>query len=221
MKKGDFIWGTLLAAIIAFLTIPATNGLFMAATQASPYLMGFVKFAVLATMGEFLAIRITSGTWRAPCCAVFRAIIWGVVGMLIVLMFQIFPAGVAAAADQGYLWVGNGRLAVPIRAFLTSFIMNFTFGPVFMALHRITDTVIDRRCQGEKTGITGAVGQIDWADFIRFVVGKTIPFFWIPMHTISFLLPSGYRVLFAGFLSIALGAILAYAKRRVRKKAAA
>ena len=67
MKKGDFIWGLSLLAIIAFLTIPATNRLFAAATQASPYLMGFVKFALLATMGEFLAIRITAKTWKSPC----------------------------------------------------------------------------------------------------------------------------------------------------------
>ena len=219
MKRGDFIWGALLAAIITYLVIPSTNELFMAATQASPYWMGFVKFAVLATMGEFLAIRITSGAWSAPHGIVFRMMIWGIVGMLIVLMFQVFPAGVAAAAGKGYLWKG-GWLAALVQAFLTSFIMNFTFAPVFMALHRITDTMIDRRSQGERIGFSQAVGQIDWADFIKFVVGKTIPFFWIPMHMISFLLPPDYRVLFAAFLSIALGAILAYAKRRARKDAA-
>ncbi|MCX7905011.1 MAG: Mpv17/PMP22 family protein, partial [Caloramator sp.] len=50
--------------------------------------------------------------------------------------------------------------------------------------------------------------------FISFVVLKTIPFFWIPAHTITFLLPSEYRVLMASFLSIALGAILSLAKRK-------
>jgi hypothetical protein len=42
---------------------------------------------------------------------------------------------------------------------------------------------------------------------------KTIPIFWIPAHTITFLLPSEYRVLSAAFLSIALGTILAFAKK--------
>ena len=43
---------------------------------------------------------------------------------------------------------------------------------------------------------------------------KTIPCFWIPAHTITFLLPENYRILSAGFLSIALGLILTLAKKR-------
>ena len=50
--------------------------------------------------------------------------------------------------------------------------------------------------------------------FVSFVLMKTIPIFWIPAHTITFLLPSEYRVLSAAFLSIALGAILAFAKKK-------
>jgi hypothetical protein len=58
------------------------------------------------------------------------------------------------------------------------------------------------------------IDRIDWPGFYTFVVGKTVPFFWIPAHTITFLLPSAYRVLWAAYLSIALGAILAYARRK-------
>jgi len=43
------------------------------------------------------------------------------------------------------------------------------------------------------------------------VFKKTIPLFWIPAHTITFLLNPDYQVLFAAFLSIVLGAILAVA----------
>ena len=39
----------------------------------------------------------------------------------------------------------------------------------------------------------------------------TIPLFWIPAQTITFLLPEDYRVLFAAFLSIVLGVLLAIA----------
>jgi hypothetical protein len=41
------------------------------------------------------------------------------------------------------------------------------------------------------------------------VFKKTIPFFWYPAHTITFLLPSEQRVLFAALLGIALGVLLA------------
>jgi hypothetical protein len=43
------------------------------------------------------------------------------------------------------------------------------------------------------------------------VFKKTIPFFWIPAHTITFLLPADFRILFAAILGVALGIILAIA----------
>ena len=58
------------------------------------------------------------------------------------------------------------------------------------------------------------VKRINWDDFISFVLVKTIPIFWIPAHTITFLLPPEHRVLSAAFLSTALGGILAFAKKK-------
>ncbi len=42
--------------------------------------------------------------------------------------------------------------------------------------------------------------KIDWYGFMSFIVFKTIPLFWIPAHTITFLLPGEYRVLMAALL---------------------
>jgi hypothetical protein len=126
-------------------------------------------------------------------------------------MFSIFSKGVDGAASNNLLWLGNGRV---LRAFLISAIMNFTFAPVFMASHRITDVYIDRRYSGEKTPFSTIIGEIDWGRFIKEIVGITIPLFWIPAHTITFLLPDQYKVLFAASLSIVLGLILSFAKMR-------
>ena len=62
--------------------------------------------------------------------------------------------------------------------------------------------------------LSDVIARIDWQGLVSFVIFKTIPFFWIPAHTITFLLPPEYRVLMAAYLSVALGAILAYGKRR-------
>jgi hypothetical protein len=48
----------------------------------------------------------------------------------------------------------------------------------------------------------------------NFVLKKTIPFFWIPAHTITFLMPADFRVLFAALLGIVLGVILAVANMK-------
>ena len=58
MKKGDFIWSGVLICIIAVLAIPSSREVFMEATGAHPYIGGFLKFAVLATMGDLLGARI-------------------------------------------------------------------------------------------------------------------------------------------------------------------
>jgi len=214
VKRGDFFWGILLLAIIAFLVLPPTHKMFVNATSASPYLMGFIKFAILATMGEFLTIRMMKGCWEKPLGMFAKAAVWGIIGMLIVLMFQVFPAGVAGAVKTGYLPNISGWVGALFVAFLSSAIMNLTFAPVFMAAHKISDTLIDASCKGEKMKIADSIDKADWAGFIKFVIFKTIPFFWIPVHTITLLLPGEYRVLAAAFLSIALGAILSYAKRK-------
>jgi len=242
-KFGTLIWVALLALFAAFLVIPQTHTLFVNTTSAHPYLMGFVKFAILSTMGEFLAARIVSGRWQMVRGMLPKMFIWGILGVLIVMMFSIYADGVTGAINKGLLWTGStaggsgtaaapglvagGFLAKLLRAFYISAIMNLTFAPVFMASHRITDTWIDARFAREKVAgnVTGkvagkgitvskAIATIDWGGFMKFVVGKTIPLFWIPAHTITFLLPDTYKVIFAASLSIVLGLILSIAKSK-------
>lgn len=212
MKKGDFIWGIALAAFVAFLIVPATHEIFMQLTTNHPYIGGFIKFALLATLGELLAIRIVKGDWEMPKGMIWRTLIWGFLGIVITLMFQIFATGVSAALANGYLPGNGNKLAF---AFQVSAIMNLTFAPTFMAFHRFTDTWIDLKYEnGKKPNMTEVIHKIDWNGFIRFVLCKTLPFFWIPAHTLTFMLPQEYRVLMAAFLSIALGAILSFAKKK-------
>jgi hypothetical protein len=214
MKRFDIIWIFVLLGISAILLIPETRDGFVLATQKYPYPMGFVKFAIFASMGEFLAVRIVNGDWMKLKGTFYRVAIWGVIGMMIVFMFPLYQAGIEGVMAKGYLvqpagWAGN-----LFRAFMISAVMNLTFAPVFMASHRISDTYLDLYYSGQKPTLAGVIHSIDWPAYLKFIVGKTIPFFWIPAHTITFLLPAEFRVIYAAYLSIALGAILAYARRR-------
>lgn len=217
MKKYDIVWLLGIILIFLFMLYPTTHAIFMTATATHPYLMGFIKFALLATMGELLALRLVQGDWVKPKGLIYRSIVWGLIGMLIVLVFDFYAGGIPGSIKKGLLPnLGNFGFA-----FFTSVLLNLLFAPTFMAFHRITDTYIDL---GEgKIGrilsvkLADVIKHIDWDGYIRFVVLKTIPFFWIPAHTITFLLPAAYRVFFAAFLSIALGGILAFAKKRKSK----
>lgn len=213
MKKGDFIWIAVLAVVVFIIVSPWTNPVFVSFTSSHPYIGGFIKFFILATMGELLAIRISQGSWKKPIGLLYRAIIWGLLGILITLIFQLFANGVKACLANGYLPGGTSKIAF---AFFTSALMNLFFAPVFMAIHKCTDTYIDLKYGNiiEKPTLSDILENADWKSFVSFVLVKTIPFFWIPAHTITFLMPGEYRIIIAAFLSIALGALLAAKKRK-------
>jgi len=96
--------------------------------------------------------------------------------------------------------------------------MNLIYAPVMMTLHKITDTHIISN-GGTVKGLlrpirfNEIVVNLNWNVQWNFVFKRTIPFFWIPAHTITFLLPADFQVLFAALLGVALGVILAIANQ--------
>lgn len=219
------VWFGALFAVAFILLYPTTHAVFVAATKTHPYLMGFIKVGILATMGELMALRIASGEWKKPVGLQYRAFVWGILGMSFVIVFDIFANGVSGSMNKALLPAipANKGADQLLFAFFTSAFMNLIFGPTFMLFHRVTDTFIDlgegRLSKIMKIKLREVIGKIDFYGFISFVVIKTIPIFWIPAHTITFMLPPEYRVLMASFLSIAMGGILAFAKRGKPKAA--
>ncbi|GAU75600.1 hypothetical protein [Fusibacter sp. 3D3] len=211
MKKGDFIWGAIMLVIVAIFALPDSREIFISFTSAHPLLGGFVKFGILASMGELLAVRVGSGKWTFATFFFVRAIIWGLFGILITMIFTIYSTGTTALLSKGLLPGGESKLAF---AFFTSFLMNATFAPTFMYAHRISDKYLDLKAEGKTDlSLTNIIQNIDTVGFWNFVVVKTVPFFWIPAHTFTFLLPGDYRILVAALLSMALGLILTIAKK--------
>lgn len=208
--NGDIIWLLLLMTITAFFVLPQTQQVFIRWTSNYPYVMGFIKFAILATMGELLALRLANRSWKQPVGMMYKIIVWGLIGVMITFMFSFYSAGVTRLISQENI----SFLPRILPAFLTSAIMNLTFGIVFMGMHRMTDTYIEMQVNHEKPSLKTLIETINWETFISIVVFKTIPLFWIPAHTITFLLPPHYRVLVAAYLSIILGVILVYSNSK-------
>ncbi|MCX8057955.1 MAG: hypothetical protein N3A58_00890 [Spirochaetes bacterium] len=96
-------------------------------------------------------------------------------------------------------------------SFTISFFMNIFFAPVMMLTHNLTDLHIAKN-NGKfiisKFKILELIKEVNWNKMWGFVFKKTIPFFWVPAHTITFLLPQDFRILFAAILSIILGILL-------------
>ena len=203
----------------AVLIIPQTREVFESLSASHPYIMGFVKFALLATSGELIAIKMASGKFAKPAYLIARIVIWGLIGIWITYMMKIFFLGADAMMEGGLL--PGGELSTDslgyklIRAFATAATMNLTFGPTFMAVHKCSDTYLALRAQnGRGVRLSEVIDAVDWKRFVSFTLFKTVPIFWIPAHTLTFLLPLEYQVMLAALLSVALGIIL-----NIKKKA--
>lgn len=220
MKRGGVLWTIAFAAVCCFLVTPVTHHALISATRAHPLVMGFVKFAILASLGELLGVRMRTAEWKIPVGMPWRVLVWGILGGLIALMFHVFNAGAQAAMTAGLLPGKGTALETIATAFWISTVMNTTFGPAMMAAHRICEAYIEL-CGGRllRGGVrfVDVVAHIDWHGFFGFVIGKTIPFVWIPAHTLTFLAPPEYRVLVAALLSILFGTLLAFAARTKKK----
>jgi hypothetical protein len=230
MKKQDLIFLLFLAVLILpFILSADAFAAYEQFNRSHGMVMSFVKFAILATLGEMLGLRIKSGSYAMPGFGILpRAIVWGFLGLSIKAAFTIFASGTPIFLE--YLGVnGAGALikddlngAKVLVAFCISVAMNLTFAPVMMTFHKITDTHI-LQTGGTLSGFVSPlpfrkiIAGMNWDVQWNFVFKKTIPFFWIPAHTITFLLPPEYQVLFAALLGLMLGVILSVASQMGRK----
>jgi len=231
MKKNDLVFSLSILLVIAiFIFIPPVTNWYLQFNKEHGMIMSFFKFAFLATLGEIIALRIRTGNYNEPGFGIIpRMMVWGFLGLAINIAFQIFSTG--GPILLAYLGLVNAPEAMKggfsmlklLDAFTISTTMNLTFAPVMMTFHKITDTHII------KTGgsVRGLFSPIPYASIFRnmnwnvmwnFIFKKTIPFFWIPAHTITFLLPPEFRVLFAALLGIALGLILAIGGQKAVKE---
>ncbi len=222
MKKKDLI--VILSAAGLFLPFSLSSALLDGYRQfngAHPFVLGFLKFSLLATLGESLGLRLREGRYNRPGFGLLpKAVVWGFLGITIVAAFRIFSAGGPALLETLGVEGASRSLAGPLgglrvlTAFAVSVTLNTLYAPVMMTLHKITDAHIARH-GGAPVSLLRlpAVGDImaglDWRVQWNFIFKKTIPFFWIPAHTVTFLLPPDFQVLFAALLGIALGVILA------------
>lgn len=207
---GDVIWLILLLCWILLLVVPSARETFINITESHPYLGGFVKFAILASMGDLMGARVLNGQWRIPGNLFQKAIVWGLIGIMVTLVFSVYMGGVAFAQSIARLPFKGSVLA---QAFFGSAIMNLTFGPMMYVYHMYGDKVMDALFAKKKLSLRDMVETTDWYTLVSFSWLKTCLFVWIPCHTIVFLMPSEYRVLASAFLSILLGLIIAYSKK--------
>jgi hypothetical protein len=229
MKKKDiFILLGVILFFAPFFIFRTVYQFYEEINQHIPLIMAFLKFALFSTFGEVLGLRIRTGNYNMPNFGIFpRAVVWGFLGMWIALTMSIFRTGVPEFLDKYQLFHGINVAMICkfsflkfLGAFSISVMLNTTFAPIFMTLHKITDIHIMqtggtlRGFCSKKIQFDSILESINWKVHWGFVFKKTIPLFWIPAHTITFILPHHLQVLFAALLGICLGIILSVAARK-------
>lgn len=223
MKRNDILFFlVILALFLPFFIFQPLYDFYSTVNAEHGLLMSFLKFGILATVGESLGLRIRKGVYNYNGFGLLpRAIVWGLLGIAIKMSFVIFQNG--SVSFLGYLGsTADASFGYNLlKAFTASALMNLIFAPVMMLIHKISDThIVDTggtlRGFFTKIDVATILQKTDWRVMWGFVFKKTIPLFWIPAHTITFLLPVAFQVLFAAVLGIVLGVILAFAANKAK-----
>ncbi len=224
LKRSDLLFITcLILFFLPFIVSRSVFDFYIEFNHDHALITSFIKFALLATLGEVIGLRIKTGKYHKQGFGIIpRMIVWGFLGITIKVAFVIFASGTPVFLESiGFenavaIIKGPANILKLAVAFCISVFMNVIYAPVMMTLHKITDMHIINN-GGTLSGFLTPIKfrklfvDLDWKVQWNFVFKKTIPFFWIPAHTITFLLPPDFRVLFAALLGIALGTILAIA----------
>jgi hypothetical protein len=206
-----------------FFIFPSVFDFYMNFNIEHGLIMSFIKFAILATLGEVIGLRIRTGKYFKKGFGILpRALVWGLLGLTLKAAFDIFASGTPVFLEKtgmenaSLIITGDISFKKLVVAFSISVAINIFYAPVLMTVHKITDIHIVNTGGSIKRFFTPMnvqtiIQKIDWKMHWGFILKRTIPLFWIPAQTITFLLPSEFRVLFAAFLGIVLGVLLAVA----------
>ncbi len=166
---------------------------------AHPFLSAALQFGLLGTLGELGAAGLKARRLTLPCTPLqlfLKMAAWALLGLVIKAGFVGMKGFTRALLDHAILPAvcasGLGW------ALALSTLTNLFFGPQMMLFHRLEDNLILGR-----RGFDGLMPAI-----------RTLAWFWIPAHTLTFSLPAEFQVGLAALWSLVLGLILGLASRR-------
>ncbi len=158
---------------------------------AHPIYTAMAQFAVLGTLGDMASKWIVARKVYlpfAPLTTVLKMLEWALLAVCIKYAFVGFNGFVDGLSGHGLL----PELGPFARAFAISAAMNLQFGPFLVIAHRLLDNAIVRKT--------------NWMNLDKGML--SLLWFWIPAHTVTFLLPRPFQIGLAAVWSVVLGLIL-------------
>lgn len=171
---------------------------YLTLVKARPIFTAMVQFAVLGTLGDMASKCLIERRFFMPfgrSILIFKMLAWALLAVCIKYAFTGFNGFVDALAAHGLL----PELGTAGRAFAISLSMNLQFGPFLVIAHRLLDNAI--------------AGKSNWENLDKGML--SLLWFWIPAHTVTFILPRDYQIGLAALWSVVLGLILGFYNRKV------
>jgi len=165
--------------------------------MAQPIITAIIQFAVLGTLGDAVSHWIVERRIFTPYdlkTLILKIIEWSILAVMIKYAFIGFHGFVESLIDNNYL----PQLEGIGKSFAISTSMNLQFGPLLVITHRLMDNFI--------------AGKQNWKNLDKGFY--SLLWFWIPAHTVTFILPKEFQIGLAALWSLALGIILGFYNRK-------
>lgn len=169
--------------------------------KAYPIYSAMIQFAILGTLGDFIAKWIIEKKFSLPAgfkTLILKMLEWAFLAILIKYAFAGFNGFVDALVAHQLL----PALGPYTRAFAISTAMNLQFGPFLVIMHRLLDNLV--------------AGQKNWANLDKGFL--SLLWFWIPAHTVTFCLDKPYQIGLAALWSVVLGIILGFYNQKPKSE---
>ncbi len=162
-----------------------------------PLYSAMIQFALLGTLGDIISKWMQQNKIFLPyswSVILLKMIEWAIIAITIKYAFVGFKAFVNGL-EAHHLIPQLGKFG---RAFAISLSMNLQYGIFLVIFHRFLDNLIAK--------------QNNWKNIHKGMY--SLVWFWIPAHTITFMLPRPYQIGLAAVWSVVLGIILGFYNKK-------
>ena len=158
-----------------------------------PIYSAMLQFALLGTLGDIVSKCLQQGKIFMPYKGVvifLKMLAWALIAITIKYAF----VGYQGFVDSLVAYELLPKLGLFGKAFTVSIAMNLQFGLFLVVFHRFLDNLIAQ--------------EKNWKNIDKSM--WSLVWFWIPAHTLTFMLDKPYQIGLAAVWSVVLGIILGY-----------
>jgi hypothetical protein len=162
-----------------------------------PITSAMVQFAILGTFGDIISKWMIARKFYSPFSIkvyFLKMVEWAVLAFFIKYAFVGFHGFVDHLVSHHFL----PDLSKLGYSFAISLTMNLQFGLFLVVAHRYLDNLI--------------AGENNWQNIEKSMF--SLIWFWLPAHTITFILDKPFQIGLAALWSVALGIILGFYNRK-------